>query len=162
MVHFHYPTAAPPAPDGQTQAQSAANSAQRQQQVEGANGVQPTNIWVSYYGSALAGSNLLPAGTIVQAIAPDGQVCGAVEVTRAGSFGLLPCYGPDGTEPNAAGPHPGDTIRLVANGVEIGTGRALEVSPVHTPGHSADAISSPGQTNRMDRQKYCGGLLQLL
>jgi hypothetical protein len=80
-------------------------------------GVPPSSTWVNFYGSTS-----LPTGTLIQAIDPDGVVCGAAVVTTEGQYGLLACYGDDPTTPEDEGAQPGDTVRLVAGGQELGTG----------------------------------------
>ncbi len=62
----------------------------------------------------------------MQAVDPDGVVCGAAVVTTEGQYGLLPCYGDDPTTPEDEGAQAGDTVRLVVGGQELGTGTWME------------------------------------
>jgi hypothetical protein len=52
--------------------------------------VTPTHTWVKFYGSGH-----LPVETVVQAIDPDGVLCGVTVVTQERQYGLLACYGDD-------------------------------------------------------------------
>jgi len=101
----------------------------------------PTNTWVNFYGPAH-----LPVETVVQAIDPNGVVCGATVVTTQGQYGLLACYGDDPTTPEDEGAMPGDTIQLVVDGQVLGMGTwtahgerqwaplgKVEVWPVYLP-----------------------------
>lgn len=58
----------------------------------------------------------------MQAIDPDGVVCGAAVVHTEGQYGLLACYGDDPTTPKDEGAQAGDVIRLVVNGREMASG----------------------------------------
>jgi hypothetical protein len=83
----------------------------------------PTNTWVNFYGPAKDSEGVpLPAGATVQAIDPDGIVCGAVEITVEGLYGLLPCYGDDPTTPEDEGAQAGDVIQLVVDDKLLGQG----------------------------------------
>ncbi|MFQ5859747.1 MAG: hypothetical protein ACE5LU_29480, partial [Anaerolineae bacterium] len=85
-------------------------------------GVTPTQTWVNLYGPAhLPDGTLLPVGTIVQALDPTGVVCGAAVAMYEGRYGLLACYGDDPTTPEDEGARPGDPIRLMVDGQELGT-----------------------------------------
>jgi subtilisin-like proprotein convertase family protein len=86
----------------------------------------PTNTWVNFYGPAH-----LPVGTVVQAIDPDGVVCGATVVTTEGQYGLLACYGDDPTTPEDEGARPGDIIQLVVDGQTLGTGVCTVFGDLH-------------------------------
>ena len=83
----------------------------------------PTHTWANFYGLAhWRDGTLLPVGTTVLALDPDGVVCGATVVTREGQYGLLACYGDDSTTPEDEGAQPGDTIRLVVDGQVLAMG----------------------------------------
>jgi subtilisin-like proprotein convertase family protein len=86
----------------------------------------PTNTWVNFYGPAH-----LPVGTVVQAIDPDGVVCGATVVTTEGQYGLLACYGDDPTTPEDEGARTGDIIQLVVDGQTLGTGVCTVFGDLH-------------------------------
>jgi hypothetical protein len=92
-------------------------------QAERAAGVTPTNTWMNFYGPAWDRDGAsLHAGATVEAIDPDGVVCGAVSVAVEGQYGLLPCYGDDLTTPEDEGAQAGDVIRLVVNGNVLAQG----------------------------------------
>ncbi len=92
-------------------------------QVERSAGVTPTNTWVNFYGTVHGEDGVpLPVGTTVQALDPDGVVCGATVITTEGQYGLLACYGDDPTTPEDEGAHPGDIIQLVVDVQVLGTG----------------------------------------
>ncbi len=81
----------------------------------------PTHTWVNFYGTAhWPDGTSLPAGATVQALDPDGVVCGAAVITTEGRYGLLACYGDDPTTPEDEGAQPGDTVRLEVAGQELG------------------------------------------
>jgi len=85
--------------------------------------VPPSPIWVNFYGSAhLPDGAPLLEGVTVLAIDPDGVVCGAAQVRKAGQYGLLACYGDDPTTPEDEGAQPGDTIQLVVDGQVLAMG----------------------------------------
>jgi hypothetical protein len=92
-------------------------------QVERSAGVTPTNTWVDFYGPAVdeAGA-ALPAGTLVQALDPQGVVCGAAVIAAAGQYGVLACYGDDPETPADEGASAGDRIRLSVGGQAAGAG----------------------------------------
>jgi len=90
-------------------------------EAERAASVMPTNTWVNFYGPAS-----LPVGTVVQAMDPDGVVCGATVITREGQYGLLACYGDDPATPGDEGARLGDTIQLVVDGQVLGVGTCSE------------------------------------
>jgi len=79
----------------------------------------PTATWVNFYGPAFLTDTLpLPNGSRILALDPDGVVCGAITVTVAGQYGLLPCYGDDPTTPDMdEGAVTGDSIRFLIDGV---------------------------------------------
>jgi hypothetical protein len=77
-----------------------------------------TPTWVNFYGPTS-----LPSGTLIQAVDPDGVVCGAAVVHTAGRYGLLVCYGDDPTTAEDEGAQAGDVIRLVVEGEMLATGR---------------------------------------
>jgi hypothetical protein len=80
--------------------------------------VPPSPTWVNFYGPTS-----LPVGTLIQAVDPDGVVCGAAVVHAVGRYGLLACYGYDPTTPADEGTRPGDVVRLVVEGETLATGR---------------------------------------
>jgi hypothetical protein len=85
--------------------------------------VPPTSTWVNFYGPAhLPDGTLLPVGTTVLAVDPDGVVCGVTVVTTEGRYGLLACYGDDLTTPEDEGARPGDIIQLVVDNQVLGMG----------------------------------------
>jgi hypothetical protein len=79
--------------------------------------VRPTHIWVNFYGSTS-----LSSGTVIQAVDPDGVVCGVAVVRTPGKYGLLACYGDDPTTAEDEGAQPGDRVRLVVEGETLATG----------------------------------------
>lgn len=103
--------------------QPAADVVSRIHSAEQRAGVSPTNTWVNFYGTArLPDATALPAGAVVEAVDPDGVVCGATEVTYAGQYGLLACYGDDPNTGADEGARTGDDIRLEVDGEVWGTG----------------------------------------
>jgi hypothetical protein len=76
-----------------------------------------TPLWVNFYGSTS-----LPTGTVIQAVDPDGVMCGTTMVHTPGKYGLLACYGDDPMTPEDEGAQPGDTVRLVVDGETLATG----------------------------------------
>lgn len=85
--------------------------------------ITPTHAWMNFYGPAhVPDGTPLPEGTTVEAVDPEGIVCGAAMVTHAGQYGLLACYGDDPTTAEDEGAQPGDTVRLVVDGKVLGIG----------------------------------------
>ncbi len=78
----------------------------------------PTNRWVDFYSldSTLDGAPL-PAGSVITVLDPDGVVCGAFSVARAGSYGLMPAYGDDPDTEIDEGAVSGDRLEFRINGV---------------------------------------------
>jgi len=82
-------------------------------------GVTPTNTWVNIYGAAhLLDGTPLPVGVTVEALDPDGVVCGATVIAHEGYYGLLACYGDDPTTPEDEGATPGDVLTFTIDGHE--------------------------------------------
>ncbi len=111
--------------------------------------VLPTNVWVDFYGSAqtLAGAPL-PAGTVVQALDPDGVVCGKIVISTPGLYGLLPCYGDDPDTSQDEGARVGDNIRLMINNHLAGTGvwngpRTRQEISLIAPGAAQEPLPIP-------------------
>lgn len=62
----------------------------------------------------------------MQALDPDGEVCGATLVTKAGQHGLLACYGDNPTTHQDEGASPGDVLTFTIDGqVAIVNGQAV-------------------------------------
>jgi len=103
-----------------------------------------TNVWVDFYGETDAAP-----GAVIQAIDPDGVVCGATVVSIPGQFGLLPCYGDDPDTPEDEGAQPGDVIRLLAGeevvglGLWAGPGERWRVTPGDAAPGAARSIFLP-------------------
>ena len=78
----------------------------------------PTKEWVSFYSSnTLLNGELVPAGSIITAHDPDGQLCGIDTVTNDGHYGFLQVYGDDPTTlDNDEGAEPGDSLYISING----------------------------------------------
>jgi hypothetical protein len=78
----------------------------------------PTNRWVDFYSldSTLDGAPL-PVGSVITVLDPDGVVCGAFSVARAGSYGLMPVYGDDPDTEADEGAVSGDRLEFRINGV---------------------------------------------
>jgi hypothetical protein len=78
----------------------------------------PTNRWVDFYSlsSTLDGAPL-PVGSVITALDPDGVVCGAFSVTRAGGYGLMPVYGDDPDTEMDEGAVLGDRLEFRINDV---------------------------------------------
>jgi len=86
------------------------------------NGVTASTTWMSFYGPAkLADGSPLPQGATVQAVDPDGVVCGAAVVANEGQYGLLACYGDDLDTALDEGAEIGDVIRLLVDGQVLGS-----------------------------------------
>ena len=91
------------------------------------NGVRPTYLWTNFYGPAeTADGERLSVGTVVQAVDPQGVICGVSVVTTPGQYGLLACYGDDPDTGVDEGAQPGDAIRFVVDGITLATGEWTE------------------------------------
>ncbi len=94
-----------------------------QAQVAAASQITATHQWMNFYGPAAgADEQWLPAGTVVQAVDPQGVICGVSVMTTPGQYGLLACYGDDADTGVDEGAQPGDTIRFVVDGVTLAAG----------------------------------------
>jgi hypothetical protein len=83
----------------------------------GGRSVTPTPWWDNYCGTVTGNGDPLPAGSLIQAVDPDGVVCGEFVVHQAGYFGFMPVYGDDPyTSEIDEGAESGDEIRFVYNG----------------------------------------------
>ncbi|MGD8279359.1 MAG: hypothetical protein PVH00_15080 [Gemmatimonadota bacterium] len=84
--------------------------------------VTPTTEWISVWSQASTlNGQALPAGSRVQALDPDGVVCGETTVAAAGQFGLMPVYRDDPLTVADEGAEPGDVIRFNAAGFAADT-----------------------------------------
>jgi len=73
----------------------------------------PTGIFTHYYGRALTADGPLPAGTMILAYSPRGEVVGCAQVKADGLVPYLRAYGADGDLP---GLRPGETVSFNAEG----------------------------------------------
>lgn len=113
--------------------------------------VTPTNQWLDVYGlSAILDGEPLPVGTIVRAVDSDGTICGAVEVTRAGEFGILSVYADDPRTERDEGPQVGDTFQLHLTHPTLGFAVTVEeplrwtqFGDVHRADFEATTLSLP-------------------
>ena len=81
--------------------------------------VTPTYEWVDLYcqGGALAFDEPVPAGSVLEAFDPDGNVCGRWVFTTPGTFGFMPVYVDDPYSPSVdEGCVVGNEITLKLNG----------------------------------------------
>jgi len=78
--------------------------------------VPPSNIWADFVSlaSRLPNGDLLPTGTVVRAVDPDGVVCGEVVLVDPGMF-LMAVYGDDPQTGEDEGAVEGDVIRFTVN-----------------------------------------------
>lgn len=79
-------------------------------------GVEPTPYFTALYGSVRINDREAPAGTVVQAITPRGEVAGCFTVTNGGEYGFLTIFGADGTADGVPGFLTGEAIELRVNG----------------------------------------------
>lgn len=78
-----------------------------------AHGVRPTTEWVNLYSqSTTIDGRPIPIGAVVRAYNPRGVLSGAVTVTQAGWYGLLPVYRDDPNTAADEGLRPNEPIRL--------------------------------------------------
>lgn len=83
-----------------------------------AGGVTPTDRWVDYYGTdATYLGQPVEAGAVIAAYDPQGVQCGEFTVATEGQYGLMPCYGDDGTTSEDEGAQAGDVIRFRIDGL---------------------------------------------
>ena len=74
--------------------------------------------WVDFSGSITVNGNPAPVGTVVEAIDPDGIVCGQYTVSTEGLYGFLHTYRDDITTAGVdEGADPGDSIIFHVNGI---------------------------------------------
>ncbi len=79
--------------------------------------VTPTPEWVNFYCDNNYYHGVpLPAGSVVDAFAPNGSHCGTYFVTTPGSYGFMPVYRDDPYTIEPDGAEPGDTITFFING----------------------------------------------
>lgn len=116
----------PPTPEETALAERVAGI----RQAERGAGVRPTYTWVNFYGTVHTPTGLSTglvdgapstAEATVQALDPDGVVCGAAPIIDASRYGLLACYGDDPDTPEDEGARQGDIIQLVVDGQVLGT-----------------------------------------
>ncbi|MBD3383150.1 MAG: T9SS type A sorting domain-containing protein, partial [candidate division Zixibacteria bacterium] len=78
------------------------------------NAVTPTNIWHDLYGEAvIVEGNLLPAGTVIEAVDLNGSLVGSCVAQAEGKFGFMSVYG---AEEDGAGLKVGDEFQLRIDG----------------------------------------------
>jgi len=81
--------------------------------------VLPTTEWISVWSRSVGlNGQALPVGMRVEAVDPDGVVCGEAIATAPGEFGLMPVYRDDPMTPADEGADPGDIIRFRAAGFD--------------------------------------------
>ena len=74
--------------------------------------------WVDFYGNVSVNGNPAPVGTVVEAFDPDNVLCGSYIVDSTGIYGFLHANRDDIDTPGTdEGATPGDSIRLVVNGI---------------------------------------------
>lgn len=81
--------------------------------------ITPTFEWVNFYcGSNTYMDAPLPVGSVIEAMDPNGVLCGRWVVTVAGKYGFMPVYRDDPfSEGVDEGAEPGDNIAFYVNGV---------------------------------------------
>lgn len=78
--------------------------------------VTPTNEWINLFGDEIhLDGELLPIGTVVRAIDPNGVCCGLHVVSNPGNFGFMPIYCDDPGTDVDEGAKPGDQISIYFN-----------------------------------------------
>jgi hypothetical protein len=110
--------------------------------------VQSTPTSAQVYGTVRIDGVAAPAGTIVQAESPRGDIVGCFSVTTAGSYGFMPIYGEDaGASPPIGGMREGEVVLFRVNGaVAASTPRMSwtnDLSPVQI---DLEASFSPAQS----------------
>jgi hypothetical protein len=85
-----------------------------------AGAVTPSMYWRDYYSPLSVGPDhvLVPSGSVVQAIDPDGVECGRFVTHTEGQYGYLHVYGDDPLTPEDEGASPGDAITFLVDGIE--------------------------------------------
>ncbi|UCG51055.1 MAG: S8 family serine peptidase [Candidatus Latescibacterota bacterium] len=92
-------------------------------QSSGAANVTPTREWIGIWGDGVrVGGELLPVGTVVEAVDNDDVVCGRFTVTTEGKFGLMTVYKDDPQTETDEGPGVGEEITLYLGDYEIPAG----------------------------------------
>jgi hypothetical protein len=82
------------------------------------NGVSPTNRWVDIYsGNSRFDGQPVPVGANIAAYDALGVLCGEFTVHTAGEYGIMPCYGDDGSTATDEGASAGDVLRFSINGI---------------------------------------------
>jgi Secretion system C-terminal sorting domain len=78
----------------------------------------PTPVWTDFFGtSAMFNGKPAPVGSLVEALDPDGVLCGKFVVKTAGEYGFMPTYGDDvQTGDVDEGAVAGDEIAFRVNG----------------------------------------------
>lgn len=80
--------------------------------------ITPTFEWVNFYcGSNTYMDAPLPVGSVIEAMDPNGVLCGRWVVTEAGKYGFMPVYRDDPFSEEDEGALPGDNITFYVNGV---------------------------------------------
>jgi hypothetical protein len=80
--------------------------------------VVPTNTWIDIYGanSTYLGS-AVPISAYIAVFDAQGIQCGGFTVTKAGAYGIVPCYGDDAATPDVdEGAEVGDVLRFTIDG----------------------------------------------
>jgi hypothetical protein len=83
------------------------------------NNLSVSSLWMSIYSKSLTlDGQIVPSGTDLLAIAPDGRIVGAGTVGADGKFGFVSVYGDDPTTPERDGLAAGEKFRIKIGGIE--------------------------------------------
>lgn len=113
--------------------------------------LQLTPQFTIIYGSLTLDDDAAPAGTVVEAVTPRGELAGCFVVTAAGFYGAMYVYGEDATvSPTIPGMRSGESIQLRVNGVSADMSVALEwlddrdLHAIDITARGADTTPAPG------------------
>jgi len=113
--------------------------------------VTPTNEWICLYGDKLTICGLpAPVGTKVEAVDPDGVVCGKFIVRREGKYGIMPVYRDDPRTDLDEGAEPGDVLTIYVDGIRSGRAVWTEFGDVQLVNLSVERESSVGVPTRYE------------
>ena len=83
-----------------------------------------TPSFTHYYGAVTVGGQPAPAGTLVEAFNPQGEIVGCFVVGTEGRYGYMRVYGEDSTaSPPIPGMREAEAVTFKVNGVPAATGR---------------------------------------
>lgn len=80
----------------------------------------PTPYFTHYFGSAISNGESAPAGALVEALNPRGDVVGCFEVTTPGFYGYMRVYGED-PDTSVPGMRAGEAVAFRIDGMQAAT-----------------------------------------